>query len=235
MDALSYAVALEEIARACASTAVAMSVQSSLVAGAHPERGDRRPARALAARYRRPVERSAASRCPSPRPAAMPRPARRHARGGTVGDQGAELDHERPGRRRLRAVASERQERPGITAFILPMGSPGRRCGPPDEKLGIRGWGARRSTSTSAPPRDAVLGEVGRGFEVAMSDARRRPDRHRRTGARHRARRVRGRARLRAAAAAMGKPIIQHQAIAFELADMGPRSMRRAAHACARR
>jgi butyryl-CoA dehydrogenase len=33
MDALSYAVALEEIARACASTAVAMSVQSSLVCG----------------------------------------------------------------------------------------------------------------------------------------------------------------------------------------------------------
>ena len=31
MDALSYAVALEEIARACASTAVAMSVQASLV------------------------------------------------------------------------------------------------------------------------------------------------------------------------------------------------------------
>ncbi|HVV48892.1 MAG TPA: acyl-CoA dehydrogenase family protein, partial [Polyangia bacterium] len=31
MDALSYALALEEIARACASTAVAMSVQSSLV------------------------------------------------------------------------------------------------------------------------------------------------------------------------------------------------------------
>src|SRR5215471_1377933 len=31
MDALSYAVALEEIARACASTAVAMSVQCSLV------------------------------------------------------------------------------------------------------------------------------------------------------------------------------------------------------------
>ena len=31
MDALSYALALEEIARACASTAVAMSVQCSLV------------------------------------------------------------------------------------------------------------------------------------------------------------------------------------------------------------
>ena len=76
MDALSYAVALEEVARACASTAVAMSVQCSLVCAPILHDGsDAQRTRWLADLAA--GGRSAASRCPSPRP---DRTRRRNAR-----------------------------------------------------------------------------------------------------------------------------------------------------------
>ncbi len=67
MDTLSYALALEEISRACASTGVTMSVQSSLVEAPDPEERDRRAKDRAGCPIWPPAARSAASRCPSPR------------------------------------------------------------------------------------------------------------------------------------------------------------------------
>jgi butyryl-CoA dehydrogenase len=109
----------------------------------------------------------------------------------------------------------------GITAFILPMKTKGVRCGPPDDKLGIRGSKSSQIFLDDVRlPADAVLGDVGRGFAVAMSTLD-----GGRIGIAAQALGI-ARAALEDALAyaqqrrTMGKPIIQHQAISFKLADM---------------
>ena len=109
----------------------------------------------------------------------------------------------------------------GITAFILPMKTKGVRCGPPDDKLGIRGSKSSQIYLDDVRlPHDHVLGEVGKGFAVAMSTLD-----GGRIGIAAQALGI-GRAALEDALGyaqqrrTMGKPIIQHQAIAFKLADM---------------
>ncbi|HTB60619.1 MAG TPA: acyl-CoA dehydrogenase family protein, partial [Polyangia bacterium] len=144
MDALSYAVALEEIARACASTAVAMSVQSSLCAAPILKEGtDAQRARwlpDLAAGRKIGCfalsEPEAGSDAKAQRTRATRDGAGRWLLNGTknfitnapVADLAivlATTDPSKGGR--------------GITAFIVPMDSPGLTIGPPDDKLGIRG------------------------------------------------------------------------------------------------
>jgi butyryl-CoA dehydrogenase len=57
----------------------------------------------------------------------------------------------------------------GITAFLLPMDTKGVTLGPPDKKLGIRASQSCQIFLEDARlPLDAVLGEVGQGFKVAM-------------------------------------------------------------------
>jgi butyryl-CoA dehydrogenase len=109
----------------------------------------------------------------------------------------------------------------GITAFILPMKTKGVRTGPPDDKLGIRGSKSSQIYLDEVRlPADAVLGEVGGGFRVAMSTLD-----GGRIGIAAQALGI-ARAALEDALAyaqqrrTMGKPIIQHQAISFKLADM---------------
>jgi butyryl-CoA dehydrogenase len=109
----------------------------------------------------------------------------------------------------------------GITAFILPMDAKGVRCGAPDDKLGIRGSKSSQifldDVVLSA---DHVLGEVGGGFKVAMStlDGGRIGIAAQAVGI--------GRAALEDSVAyaqtrkTFGKPIGQHQAVGFKLADM---------------
>jgi len=109
----------------------------------------------------------------------------------------------------------------GITAFILPMKTKGVRCGTPDDKLGIRGSKSSQIFLDDVRlPHDHVLGEVGKGFTVAMStlDGGRIGIAAQALGiARAALEDALGYAQQRRT---MGKPIIQHQAIAFKLADM---------------
>jgi butyryl-CoA dehydrogenase len=109
----------------------------------------------------------------------------------------------------------------GITAFILPMDAKGVRTGPPDDKLGIRGSKSCQIFLDDVRlPDSQLLGEVGQGFKVAMStlDGGRIGIAAQAVGI--------ARAALEDSLAyaqqrrTMGKPIIQHQAIAFKLADM---------------
>jgi butyryl-CoA dehydrogenase len=109
----------------------------------------------------------------------------------------------------------------GITAFIVPLKHEGVRVGPPDDKLGIRG-----SKSSQIFLDDVrlsgqhLLGEVGGGFKIAMSTLD-----GGRIGIAAQALGI-ARAALEDSLAyaqqrrTFGKPIAQHQAIAFKLADM---------------
>jgi butyryl-CoA dehydrogenase len=109
----------------------------------------------------------------------------------------------------------------GITAFILPMNTKGVRCGPPDDKLGIRGSKSCQIFLDDVRlPAGALLGEVGSGFKVAMSTLD-----GGRIGIAAQALGI-ARATLEDSVAyakdrrAFGKPIAQHQAIQWKLADM---------------
>jgi butyryl-CoA dehydrogenase len=109
----------------------------------------------------------------------------------------------------------------GITAFILPMKTKGVRTGPPDDKMGIRGSKSSQIFLDDVRlPGDALLGEVGGGFKIAMSTLD-----GGRIGIAAQALGI-ARAALEDSLAyaqqrrTFGKPIAQHQAIAFKLADM---------------
>ena len=109
----------------------------------------------------------------------------------------------------------------GITAFILPMKTKGVRTGTPDDKLGIRGSKSCQIFLDDVRlPADALLGEVGGGFKVAMSTLD-----GGRIGIAAQALGI-ARAALEDALdyaqqrRTFGKPIAQHQAIEFKLADM---------------
>jgi butyryl-CoA dehydrogenase len=109
----------------------------------------------------------------------------------------------------------------GISAFLVPMDAPGLECGPWDDKLGICASPSSQVFLTDCRlPEDALLGAVGEGFKVAMSTLD-----GGRIGIAAQALGI-ARAALEDALAyaaerkSFGKPIIDHQAIAFKLADM---------------
>ncbi len=109
----------------------------------------------------------------------------------------------------------------GITAFILPMKTKGVRVGQPDDKLGIRGSKSSQIFLDEVRlSNDLLLGDVGGGFKVAMSTLD-----GGRIGIAAQAIGI-ARAALDDSLAyaqqrrTFGKPIAQHQAIQFKLADM---------------
>src|SRR5262249_2922352 len=57
----------------------------------------------------------------------------------------------------------------GISAFVIPTDTPGLKVGPPDDKLGIRGpASAQVCMAECAVGADALLGQAGEGFKIAM-------------------------------------------------------------------
>jgi butyryl-CoA dehydrogenase len=225
MDNVSYALAMEEIARACASTAVIMSVNNSLVCDpiyrfGTPAQHDQ---------FLKPLasgkllgcfalsEPEAGSDAAAQKTTAVKdgndwiiNGTKNWITNGPVADVCV-----------LFTMNDKAAGHKGITAFILPMKTKGVRCGPPDDKLGIRGSKSSQIYLDEVRlPHDAILGEVGGGFKVAMSTLD-----GGRIGIAAQALGI-ARAALEDALEyaqqrrTMGKAIIQHQAIAFKLADM---------------
>ncbi|HET9987003.1 MAG TPA: acyl-CoA dehydrogenase [Kofleriaceae bacterium] len=225
MDNVSYALAMEEVARACASTAVIMSVNNSLVCDpiyrfGTPAQHDQ---------YLKPLasgkllgcfalsEPEAGSDAAAQKTVAVRdgdswviNGTKNWITNGPVADVCV-----------LFTMNEKSLGHRGITAFILPMKTKGVRCGQPDDKLGIRGSKSSQIFLDDVRlPHDHVLGEVGKGFAVAMStlDGGRIGIAAQALGiARAALEDSLGYALQRRT---MGKPIIQHQAIAFKLADM---------------
>jgi butyryl-CoA dehydrogenase len=225
MDALSYAVALEEIARACASTAVAMSVQSSLVlAPILREGNDAQRTRwlpDLAAGKKIGCFALSEPEAGSDAKAQKTRAVRDGDRwilngtknfitNGPVADLAIVIANTDP------AKGSR-----GITAFVVPTTAAGLSFGPPDDKLGIRGApSAQLFLADCAVGDDARLGPEGEGFKIAL-----RALDGGRIGIAAQALGI-ARAALEDAVhyarerKTFGQPIAEHQAIQFKLADM---------------
>jgi butyryl-CoA dehydrogenase len=225
LDHVSYALAMEEIARACASTAVIMSVNNSLVC----DPLYRFATEAQKQRWLAPLasgkllgcfalsEPEAGSDAAAQKTTAIPdgddwilQGTKNWITNGPVADVCV-----------LFAMNDRAAGHKGISAFIVPLEHEGVRVGPPDDKLGIRG--SKSSQIFLDDVRlsgDHLLGEVGAGFKIAMSTLD-----GGRIGIAAQALGI-ARAALEDALAyaqqrrTFGKPIAQHQAIAFKLADM---------------
>ncbi len=225
MDTLSYALALEEIARACASTAVAMSVQSSLVAAPILKEGtDAQRARwlpDLAAGKKIGCFALSEPEAGSDAKAQKTRAVRDGERwvlngtknfitNGPVADLAIVIANTDPAKGTR-----------GITAFIVPTTTPGLSFGPPDDKLGIRGApSAQLFLTDCAVGDDARLGPEGDGFKVAMRalDGGRIGIAAQALGIARAA--FEDAVRYARERRTFGQPIAEHQAIQFKLADM---------------
>ena len=226
MDTVSYVLAMEEVSRACASTGVIMSVNNSLVCDPIAKFGTDAQKR----EWLTPLaagkllgcfalsEPEAGSDAAAQRTDAVKQADGTWLINGTKNwiTNGPVADVSILFTMNDRAAGHK-----GITAFILPMKTPGVRCGAPDDKLGIRGSKSSQIYLDEVRlPADALLGEVGGGFKVAMAtlDGGRIGIAAQAVGI--------ARAALDDSLAyakdrkTFGKPIAQHQAIQFKLADM---------------
>ncbi|MDX1631959.1 MAG: acyl-CoA dehydrogenase family protein [Thermoanaerobaculia bacterium] len=109
----------------------------------------------------------------------------------------------------------------GLTAFVVPEDAPGFRVGEPEHKLGLRASRtAPLELSQCRIPAENLLGEEGRGFEIAMAtlDHSRLGIAAQSVGIHRRALELaRDYAREREQ---FGRPIADFQAIQFKLAEM---------------
>ncbi len=114
--------------------------------------------------------------------------------------------------------------RQGITAFLVPAGAPGLTATPLGDKLGQKACETCALHFDSTPVDDALrLGEVGAGYRIALANLE--------TGRIGVGAQSVGMAQAALAIAityakermTFGKPIIEHQAVGFRLADLAAR------------
>jgi butyryl-CoA dehydrogenase len=225
MDALSYVLAMEEVARACASTSVIMSVQSSLVsapilaAGNDGQRARWLPDLASG----RKVGCFALSEPEAGSDAKAQKTRAVRAGTGWVlnGTKNFITNAPVADLALVFATTDPAKRSHGISAFLVPTNTPGFKVGPPDDKLGIRGAPSAQIFLTDcAVDDDARLGPEGDGFKVAL-----RALDGGRIGIAAQALGI-ARAAFEDAVAyarerkTFGQPIAEHQAIQFKLADM---------------
>jgi butyryl-CoA dehydrogenase len=225
MDHVSYVLAMEEISRACASTGVIMSVNNSLVCDPINRFGTDAQKKqwlvALASGKKLGCfalsEPEAGSDSAAQRTTAVRdgnewvlSGVKNWITNGPVANVAV-----------LFAMTDRSLGNKGISCFIVPMDWKGVRCGPPDDKLGIRGSKSCQIFLDDVRlPEGHLLGEIGSGFKIAMGtlDGGRIGIAAQAVGI--------GRAALEDSLAyaqtrkTFGKPIAQHQAIQFKLADM---------------
>jgi butyryl-CoA dehydrogenase len=225
MDNVGYALAMEEISRACASTGVIMSVNNSLVCDPITRFGTD----AQKKQFLTPLasgkllgcfalsEPEAGSDAAAQRTVAV-RDGDHYVISGTKNwiTNGPVADV-----MVLMCMTDLEQGHKGISSFIVPMDTPDVRCGPPDDKMGIRGSKSCQIFLDDARlPAANRLGQEGEGFKVAMSTLD-----GGRIGIAAQALGI-ARACLEDALdyavqrKTFGKPIAHHQAIQFKLADM---------------
>ena len=228
MDALSYILAMEEIAVACASTATIMSVSNSLYCDPILRYGTDDQKK----RFLEPFASGKQLGCfclsepgSGSDSAAMITQAKR------VGDRwvlngtkywvtnGNEADAAL-----IFAQTDKEKKHKGVTAFLVPRDTPGYKIGKLEHKLGINATSTAEIILEDLAVTDAqVLGPVGDGFKVALSTLD-----GGRIGIAAQAIGI-GRASLEASLqyarvrTAFGKPIGDLQAIQFILADMASR------------
>jgi butyryl-CoA dehydrogenase len=225
MDAVSYALAMEEVARGCAGTSVILSVNNSLFCDPVLHHGTDEQKREFLEPYARGARLGAfaLTEPSSGSDAAEMRTTAARSGGGWILDGSKSFITNGPQADAVLvfAVTDREKRHRGVTAFLVPTDLPGFGRGRPDEKVGIRASGTcTLFWERCQVPERCRLGAEGEGFSIAM-----RALDGGRIGIGAQAVGI-ARAALEEAVAyarerrAFGKPIAQHQAIQLMLADM---------------
>ncbi len=172
-DTISYVLALSEIASACASTAVVMSVQNSIVCESLYRFG-------TDDQHKRFLEPLAQGRLIGAfaltEPNAGSDPVSQKTKAVRDGDTYILTGTKRfitSGKNAdvviVTAVTDPAMRHKGITAFIVPRDTPGFKVGSIEDKLGLRASDTTDLNFDDCPiPADQRLGQEGQGFELAM-------------------------------------------------------------------
>lgn len=173
-DTVCYAIGVEEIARACASTSVIMSVNNSLVADPLHKFGTEAQKR----KYLTPLASGSILGCFAlSEPAAGSDAAGQQTTARKDGDvfvlNGTKnfITNALEADVGLVFVTIDRHLRSrGVCAFIVEKGTPGFSITKVEKKLGIKGTSCCQLLFEDCRvPADNLLGDVGRGFKIAMA------------------------------------------------------------------
>jgi butyryl-CoA dehydrogenase len=225
MDTVGYALALEEISRACASCGVIMSVQNSLVCAPLVQSGTD----AQRARYLPGLATGQAIGCfalsepeaGSDAAAQRTTAARRGAGWVLNGTKNFITNAPAASVMLVAANTDASKGSRGISIFLVETAAPGVAIGKPDDKLGIRGAVSAQVFLTDVVVGDdALLGAEGEGFKIAMRalDGGRIGIAAQAVGIARAA--FEDATRYALERKTFGQPIADHQAIQFKLADM---------------
>jgi alkylation response protein AidB-like acyl-CoA dehydrogenase len=174
-DYVAYALALEEIAACCAATAALMSVHSSVGCGPILKFGTAEQKR----RYLPDMARGKAIGCfcltePQAGSEAHNLKTRAVLENGGWTLNGAKQFVTNAKRAKIAivfAVTDPDLKKNGISAFIVPTGTPGLVVGRPEHKLGIRGSDTCAVTFADCRiAEECLLGERGKGLSIALSN-----------------------------------------------------------------
>lgn len=172
-DTISYVLALSEIASACASTAVVMSVQNSIVCESIYRMGSDDQHQ----RFLKPLAQGKAiGAFALTEPNAGSDPVSQKTKAVRDGDTYILTGTKRfitSGKNAevviVTAVTDSSKRHKGITAFIVPRDTPGFKVGSVEDKMGLRASDTTDLNFDDCPiPVDQRLGQEGQGFELAM-------------------------------------------------------------------
>jgi alkylation response protein AidB-like acyl-CoA dehydrogenase len=172
-DTVSYVLALSEIASACASTAVVMSVQNSIVCESLYRMGSDRQHQ----QFLKPLAQGEAiGAFALTEPDAGSDPVSQKTKAVRDGDTYILTGTKRfitTGKNAdvviVTAVTDPAKRHKGITAFIVPRGTPGFTVGSLEDKMGLCASDTTDLIFDECPlPADQRLGDEGQGFELAM-------------------------------------------------------------------
>jgi alkylation response protein AidB-like acyl-CoA dehydrogenase len=225
LDNVSYAVAMEEISRGCASTGVIMSVNNSLYCDPVMKFGTDAQKEKWLAPFARGeklgcfglTEPQAGSDAAAQQTVAVKKGDRYVINGSknwiTNGPKADAMV--------LFTMTNKEAGHKGITAFVVPTDTKGFRRMPPDKKMGISAaWSCTMYFEDMEVPAENMLGKEGDGFKVAMStlDGGRIGIASQALGIARAA--FEEAVRYTGERKSFGKLIREHQAIQFMLADM---------------
>ncbi|MGD9189460.1 MAG: acyl-CoA dehydrogenase [Desulfobacteraceae bacterium] len=172
-DTVSYVLALSEIASACASTAVVMSVQNSIVCESLYRMGSDDQHQ----RFLKPLAQGEAiGAFALTEPNAGSDPVSQKTKAVRDGDTYILTGTKRfitSGKNAdvviVTAVTDPSMRHKGITAFIVPRDTPGFKVGSVEDKMGLRASDTTDLNFDDCPiPAHQRLGQEGQGFELAM-------------------------------------------------------------------
>ena len=225
LDNVCYAVAMEEVSRGCASTGVIMSVNNSLYCDPVLKFGTDEQKKEFLAPYARGeklgcfglTEPDAGSDAAAQKTTAVRQGDEYVINGSknwiTVGPKADAIV--------LFAMTNKALGNKGISAFLVPTNTKGFNRQPPDKKMGISGaWSCTIYFEDMRVPAKNILGKEGDGFKVAMStlDGGRIGIASQALGIARAA--YEEAVRYSGERKTFGKPIREHQAIQFMIADM---------------